>query len=120
MNPATEIVLRWYFETISLEQDLAEELLDVLARGCADREPSSLIAVADFVEKARDQYVEPPFDEIIRLALILHDELVEVEVAEHNLGRFREIGRLLQSVPESAIGKRMIAMQIKRLVGELV
>lgn len=120
MNPATEIVLRWYFEAIALEQDLAEELIEVLAEGCAKREPSSQKAVADFIEKARVQYCEPPFDEVIRLALILHDELVEVEIAEHNLERFREIDRLLQAVPESVLGKRMVAMQIKKLVGELV
>ncbi|WP_327210268.1 hypothetical protein [Rhizobium leguminosarum] len=120
MNPATEIVLRWFFDAIALEQAIADELLAVLGQGCAEREPASLKAVADFVEQARLQYREPPFDEVIRLALILHDELVEVEIAEHNLERFREIDRLLQAVPESVLGKRMVAMQIKKLVSELV
>jgi hypothetical protein len=120
VNPATEIVLRWFFDAIALEQAIADELLAVLGQGCAEREPASLKAVADFVEQARLQYREPPFDEVIRLALILHDELVEVEIAEHNLERFREIDRLLQAVPESVLGKRMVAMQIKKLVSELV
>jgi hypothetical protein len=120
MNPATEIVLRWFFDAIAIEQELAEELLGVLAQGCAEREPSSMKAVADFVERARVQYREPPFDEVIRLALILHDELVDVEIAEHNLERFREIDRLLQAVPETVLGKRMVAMQVKKLVSELV
>lgn len=120
MNPATEIVLAWFFEAIALEQGIAEELLSVLAQGCANREVSSLKAVADFVEKARVQPKEPPFDEVIRLALVLHDELVQLEIAEYNLERFREIDRLLQTVPDSTLGKRMVAIQIKKLVSELV
>lgn len=120
MNPATEIVLRWYFDVVGLAADIADELVSALAKGCDAGEADSIVAVAEFVEKARDVPQELPIDEVGRLALVLHDEFVEVEAAEHNLERFREIDRLLQDVPEGLIGKRVVATRIKKLVSEMV
>lgn len=119
MNPATEIVLRWLFSDSGLEDELSEELISVLRAGTAAREPDSIKAVSDYVEQARTRPKEAPYDEIIRIALLIHDELVQVNVAAENLERFQQIDKLLTSMPTSSIGKRVVAVKIKTLISEL-
>jgi hypothetical protein len=119
MNPATEIILRWLFADTGLETEIAEELLSVLRAGSADGEADSIAAVKAFVEQARQAPKEAPYDEIIRIALILHGEMAELDAASANLSRFQEIDRLLTALPPSDIGKRVVAARIKKLVSEI-
>jgi hypothetical protein len=119
MNPATEIILRWHFSETGLEPELAEELLSVLKAGSADGEADSIEAVKAFVEMARKAPKEAPYDEIIRIALILHGELSELDAASANLTRFQEIDRLLGTLPPSEIGKRVVTARIKKLASEI-
>jgi hypothetical protein len=120
MNPATEIVLRWLFSDSGLEDELAEELLAVLKAGCAEGEEDSIAAVAAYVEQARSKPKDAPYDEIIRIALVLHSEIAELDVAASNLTKFQEIDRLLSNLPPSEIGKRVVAARIKALVAGIV
>jgi len=119
MNPATEIVLRWLFSDSGLEDDLAEELLGVLKAGSAAGEADSIAAVAAYVEQARERPKQAPYDEIIRIALLLHAEMSELDAASANLARFQEIDRLLTSMPQSEIGKRVVSTRIKKIVSEI-
>lgn len=119
MNPATEIILRWLFSENSLADDLAEELLGVLKAGAAEGEADSIAAIAAFVEQARERPKQAPYDEIIRIALILHSEISELDKAAANLQRIQEIDRLLTTMPQSEIGKRVVTSRLKKLVGDI-
>jgi hypothetical protein len=119
MNPATEIILRWHFSETGLEAEIAEELLSVLKAGSAEGEQDSIAAVKAFVEQARLAPKEPPYDEILRIALILHDEMTELDAAAANITRFQEIDKLLGAIPESQIGKRVVTARLKKLVSEI-
>lgn len=119
MNPATEIILRWLFSDSGLEDDLAEELLGVLKAGSAEGEADSIAAVAAYVEQARERPKQAPYDEIIRIALLLHSEMSELDKAAANLSRLQEIDRLLTTMPQSDIGKRVVTTRLKKLVNDI-
>lgn len=119
MNPATEIILRWLFSDSGLEDDLAEELLDVLKAGSAEGEQDSIAAIAAYVEQARARPKQVPYDQIIAIALVLHGEMAELDRASANLSRFQEIDRLLTTMLQSDIGKRVVTARLKKLVGEI-
>lgn len=120
MNPATEIVLRWLFTDSGLDDSLADELLGVLKAGSEEREADALKAVGDYVEQARNRSKEPPFDRIIPLAIGIHDELTQMDAALHNLSRFKEMDRLIEKMPDSPMGKRVVTTKLKSLISELV
>ena len=119
MNPATEIAIRWLLSSRGLEDELADGLVAALKAGTDLGEPDATDAVARLIEEARLEPKSPPYDEIVPLAVLLHDEMAETEKAADNLCRIREITRLSRSLPESEIGRRVVAARIRSLVGNL-
>lgn len=119
MNPASEIVVRWYLEEHGSTDDDIEDLISTLYEGCKAREADSLELRDRILATARETSHEDPWSAIIELALSLHEDVERANRDLNNLEQLRSISEAIDKMPEGPLARRITTMKIKECIERL-
>jgi hypothetical protein len=119
MTPASEIIVRWYFEQQDAADDFIDDLVATLYDGCLKDEADSIELLARIVMTSLATEKDEPWQSILELAGQLHVELSGVDRAIHNLQQLMLISDAVEKMPVSPLAKRITVMKIKECVAKL-
>lgn len=119
MTPASEIIVRWYFEQQEAEDAFIDDLVATLYEGCGKGEADSEELLARVITTALQTVKEEPWNSVIEMASRLHAELSGVDRAIHNLQQLALISDAVEKMPDSPIARRITLMKIKECVQKL-
>ncbi|MCS4089049.1 hypothetical protein [Rhizobium sp. BK176] len=119
MTPASEIIVRWYFEEQEADESFIDDLVATLYEGCGKGEADSEELLARVIATALQTEKEEPWNSVVELAAKLHAELSGVDRAIHNLQQLSLISDAVEKMPNSPIARRITVMKIKECVARL-
>ena len=119
MTPASEIVVRWYFENQGAEEAFVDDLVQTLYEGCEKGESDSLELLQNILHTVSVTEKDEPWASILDIAVKLHVELSGVNKAIHNLEQLSLISDAVENMPDSPIARRITVMKIKECVSRL-
>jgi hypothetical protein len=119
MTPASEIIVRWYFEQQEADDVFIDDLVSTLYEGCGKGEADSAELLDRVVATALQTEKDGPWNAVIEMAARLHAELTGVDRAIHNLQQLSLISDAVEKMPESPIARRITLMKIKECVNKL-
>jgi hypothetical protein len=119
MTPASEIVIRWYFEQQGADDSFIDDLVGTLYEGCGKGEPDSEELLARVITTTLETEKEEPWNSIVSMAARLHAELSGVDRAINNLQQLALISDAVEKMPNSMIARRITMMKIKECVAKL-
>lgn len=119
MTPASEIVVRWYFDNQGADEYFIEDLVGTLYEGHANNEQDTVEFLANILRFVSEMETEEPWTSLLSVAISLHSELSAVERAIHNLDQISQIASAVENMPESQIGRRISLMKIRECVARL-
>lgn len=119
MTPASEIVVRWYFDNQGAEAAFTDDLVDTLYEGCGNNEADSVELLGNILATAAAAEKEEPWTSILAVATRLHIELTGVNKAIHNLEQLSLISDAVEKMPPSPIARRITVMKIKECIARL-
>lgn len=119
MTPASEIIVRWYFEQQEADDVFIDDLVSTLYEGCGKGEADSVELLSRVVATALQTEKDEPWNSVIEMAARLHAELNGVDRAIRNLQQLALISDAVEKMPESPIARRITIMKIKECVGKL-
>lgn len=119
MTPASEIIVRWYFENQEADNDFIDDLVATLYDGCAGVEKDSEELLARIIATSVATEKDEPWNSIIAMAAKLHAELTGVDRAIHNVQQLALISDAIEKMPDSPLARRITMMKIKECVAKL-
>ncbi|MDW9481246.1 hypothetical protein GOB57_21615 [Sinorhizobium meliloti] len=119
MTPASEIIVRWYFEQQEADAPFIDDLVTTLYEGCGNGEADSEELLARVVATAVETEKDEPWNSVIGMAARLHAELSGVDRAIHNLQQLALISDAVEKMPKSPLARRITFMKIKECVDKL-
>lgn len=119
MTPASEIIVRWYFEEEGADDQFINDLVATLYDGFSRNEVDSKDLLDRVISTALQTEKDEPWNSIIEVASKLHFALISTDRDMHNLDMIALISDAVENMPNSPIAKRITIMKIGECIARL-